>query len=281
MTTRELAAMRQRQADDATAVAPELSMVIPAYNEAGRIKPLLESLSAYLATPQGPEAEVIIVDDGSEDNTWNVVDEWIASRPTMRCLRHPRNRGKGAALRTGLLNARGRLLLFLDADAATSIDDERRLRDAIASGADLAVGSRLVSYPGVERHRPLRRRLAGRLFAALVRRQLHLPVSDTQCGFKLLKRDTVLPLIRDCVTDGYLFDVELLARAQRAGLKIAEVGVSWRDVPGSKIRLIRDSIGMWRGLHKLKQTLSADRSRVTNPPQSPHRRTAACHDERR
>lgn len=236
-------------------IAPELSIVIPAYNEVGRLDRFLASVCRYLAAPGAPLAEVIVVDDGSLDGTGELVDRWSITFPTVRCLRHMRNRGKGAAVRTGLLATTGTLLLFADADGATPVEEERRLRAAIAGGADLAVGSRMTD--GQNAQRLLRRRVAGYVFSSLVRRYIDVPVLDTQCGFKMLRRETVLPIVRECSTDGYLFDVELLARTHRAKLTIAEIGVPWRDVPGSKIRLVRDSLAMWRGLKVLQHLLTS------------------------
>jgi dolichyl-phosphate beta-glucosyltransferase len=234
-------------------LAPELSIVIPAYNESRRLNRFLDSVRYYLAMKDAPRTEVIVVDDGSLDGTGDLVDNLSITWPLVRCLRHERNRGKGAAVRTGLLAAKGRLLLFADADGSTPLEEERRLRDAISAGADLAAGSRLVNGAGVRRRRAWWRQLPARVFVSLVHRYLDLPVRDTQCGFKLLRQDTVLPFVRECVTDGYLFDVELLARIDRAGLRIAEVAVSWQDVPGSKVRLVRDSLAMWRGLRELQR----------------------------
>lgn len=236
----------------------ELSVVIPAYNEVNRLSNYLESACQYLTAPGAPLAEVIVVDDGSTDGTGALIDQWSARYPFVRCLRHVRNRGKGAAVRTGLLATTGTLLLFADADGATPIEEERRLRSAIACGADLAVGSRMVGGENVKQQRLLRRRIAGHVFSGLVRRYIDIPVRDTQCGFKMLRRETVLELVRECVIEGYLFDIELLARAHRTGLAIAELAVPWRDVPGSKIRLIRDSLAMWRGLKALRQVLAGD-----------------------
>lgn len=235
---------------------PELSLVLPAYNEAARIGSYLESVCGYLSESGAPQSEVIVVDDGSTDGTGDLIDQWSARCPLVRCVRHSRNRGKGAAVRTGLLAATGTLLLFADADGATPIEEERRLRAAIAAGADLAVGSRMTDGQTVQRL--LRRRIAGYVFSGLVRSYIDVPVLDTQCGFKMLRRESVLPIVRECTTDGYLFDIELLARTHRAKLTIAEVGVPWRDVPGSKIRLVRDSLAMWRGLHALQHRLASE-----------------------
>ncbi len=250
--------MVEMESGSADVVVPELSIVIPAYNEVNRLGGFLDSVSRYLTSPGAPRSEVIVVDDGSTDGTSDLVDRWGLTCPLIRCLRHPQNRGKGAAVRTGLLATEGALLLFADADGATPIEEERRLRAAITIGADVAIGSRIIHGSNVHSRRLLRRRLMGRVFSSLVRRYIDLPVLDTQCGFKMLRSEMVLPLVRQCVTDGYLFDIELLARAHRSGLRITEVAVSWRDVPGSKIRLVRDSLAMWRGLKVLQQSLAAE-----------------------
>jgi dolichyl-phosphate beta-glucosyltransferase len=200
--------------------------------------------------------EIIVVDDGSNDGTECLLKEWSADGPPFRFLRHANNRGKGAALRTGLLAATGELLLFADADGAASIEDERKLRSAIEAGADIAIGSRQIAVPGAPGRRSLWRGLAGRLFSLVVRVALHPPVSDTQCGFKMLRRAAVLPVLKMCQEEGYLFDLELLLLAQRLKLKIAEVPIRWLDVEGSKVRFARDPAVMLMGLSRVRRRMS-------------------------
>lgn len=231
----------------------ELSVIIPAYNEAARLPAYLGAVRRHLAHTYGAGYEVIVVDDGSRDGLPRAAGAWAEGWPQFTLLRHGRNRGKGAAVRTGMLVARGRLLLFADADGATPIEEERELAGAIARGADVAVGSRLAGGPGADRR--WRRGLCGRLFAWAARAALGLPVRDTQCGFKLFRRRPGQRLFRLCREEGYLFDVEVLARAQQLGYRLAEVPVRWAEVAGSKVRLLRDGAGMLLGLGRVRRRL--------------------------
>jgi glycosyltransferase involved in cell wall biosynthesis len=147
-----------------------LSLILPAYNEALRLPPFLASVRAWLDGHYPGRYEVLVVDDGGHDGLLAVLEQQAAGWPQLRWLRHPQNLGKGAAVRTGILAAEGELLLFADADGATPIAEEARLAAAIRAGADVAVGSRLISDPGAERSRVMSRALGGRLFAGLARR---------------------------------------------------------------------------------------------------------------
>jgi len=245
-----------------------LSLVLPAYNEAERLPPYLVAVRAYLDGTCGTgfqpvnsrqvgnlSYEVIVVDDGSTDGLEGVLRAAAADWPQLRSIRHPKNLGKGAAVRTGVLASRGQRVLFADADGATPIDQEGRLREAICGGADVAVGSRLVAGEGLSRSRNWLRAWIGRTFARLARGLLRLPVRDTQCGFKMFRGDAARALFAEVQEPGYLFDLEVLARAQRRGMKIVEVPVSWREIPGGHFRLVRAMprilLGLWR-LRRLK-----------------------------
>lgn len=217
-----------------------LSLVLPAYNEAGRLPPYLTAVRQHFDRRYGDGYEVIVVDDGSEDGLVPLLERSGADWPQLRWLRHPHNQGKGAAVRTGILAAEGRLLLFADADGATPIEEECRLAEAIRGGAGLAVGSRLVPAAGIERSRSPVRRLTGRLFAAVARRLLGLAVRDTQCGFKMFRRDVGRHLFSLAREPGYLFDLEVLALARRFGYEVAEVPIRWTEVPGGHLSLARE-----------------------------------------
>jgi dolichyl-phosphate beta-glucosyltransferase len=217
-----------------------LSLVIPAYNEAARLPSYLTSVRPYLEQRYGYNYEVIVVDDGSRDNLAGFLERLGFDWPQLRCLRHPVNRGKGAAVRTGMLAAQGELLLFTDADGATPIDEEARLAAAIHSGADVAVGSRLLPDPSRQRSRPWLRGLAGRVFAALARALFHVRVQDTQCGFKMFRSAAGRALFSLLEEPGYLFDVEVLVRSQRLGYRLAEVPIRWTEITGGQFRLMRE-----------------------------------------
>ena len=172
---------------DQVSSAIALSIVLPAYNEAGRLPRYLESIRNYLGVPGRHPYEVIVVDDGSSDHLLTALARTRDGWPQLQVIRHPRNLGKGAAVRTGVLAAAGDWILFADADGATPIEEERKLAAALAAGADLAVGSRLIADERVKRRRTWGRAALGRAFAALARRMFSLPVRDTQCGFKMFR----------------------------------------------------------------------------------------------
>jgi len=188
----------------------------------------------------GEVYEVLVVDDGSRDDTAERVREMAAEHPGLALVSMPENRGKGAAVRTGMLQARGALRLMADADGATPILEVKRLEAAVQGGADLAVGSRALADPSVVvRSRP-HRRFSGRVFIALTRALGVRQVVDTQCGFKLFRGGVADALFGALRTDGFGFDVELILRAERRGYRIAEVPVNWADQPGSKVGVLKD-----------------------------------------
>jgi len=241
----------------------DLSVVIPAYNEAQRLPPYLALVRRYLESEYPDRYEVVVVDDGSEDGLANVLAQAGADWPRLRGIAHPHNQGKGAAVRTGVLAARGRLVLFADADGATPIDEARRLAEAIAAGADVAVGSRLLAAPGVRRTRAWARGLSGRLFAAVARRLIGLAIRDTQCGFKMFRAEAACRLFSLACEPRYLFDLEILALAARLGYKIVEVPVNWREVPGGHLHLARELpkvvADLWRIRRRLRGQATGDR----------------------
>ncbi|MGD0897091.1 MAG: dolichyl-phosphate beta-glucosyltransferase [Thermoguttaceae bacterium] len=230
-----------------------LSLVLPAYNEAARLPPYLAAIRPYIEGRYGRRYEVIVVDDGSRDGLAGMLEAAAASWPQLKWIRHDANRGKGAAVRTGMLAARGGLLLFADADGAAPIEEERRLADAIRAGADLAVGSRLVRGPDQRLSRNRIRGLAGRLFAALAGRILRLPIRDPQCGLKMFRAEAGRRLFERCEESRYLFDLELLAMAQRLGYRCDEVSISWHEVPGGHLRLMRELPGVLAGLARVRR----------------------------
>ncbi len=227
-----------------------LSVILPAYNESRRLPPYLASVRQYLDERYPRSYEVIVVDDGSRDGLPGVLVPIVAGWPELSVVGHVPNRGKGAAVRTGMLGAGGELLLFADADGAAPIEEESKLSDAIHAGADVAVGSRLVSGPNVTRRRTWRRALVGRMFAGFAGWWLRVPVRDTQCGFKMFRREAGRELFSLSRESGYLFDLELLVLADRLGYRVAEVPINWADVPGGHLRPARELgrilLGLWR-----------------------------------
>jgi dolichyl-phosphate beta-glucosyltransferase len=231
--------------------SPQLSLVLPAYNEAQRLPAYLAAVRPYL-DGLGDSYEVIVLDDGSDDGLQEVLSRAADGWPQLRSLRHARNQGKGAAVRTGVLASRGQLLLVADADGATPIDQHRLLQAAIGDGADLAVGSRLVGDAAARCSRHPLRALTGRWFAALANRLFALGVRDPQCGFKMFRGAVGRPLFAALRERGYLFDVELLLRARQSGCKICEVPIRWHEVPGGHFSMLRALPAIFIGLGRLR-----------------------------
>ena len=218
---------------------PRWSVVIPAYNEAARLPSYLKDILAYFEG-RDESYEVIVVDDGSGDGTADRVREVAAGRPGVTVHALDRNRGKGHAVRAGMARAAGRLRLMTDADGATPIREVSRLEAAVAAGADLAVGSRVLHDPSVVRQVRRHRKLSGHVFNFLVRCLGIASVVDTQCGFKLFRGSVADALFPHVTTDGFGFDVELLMLAERRGFRIVEVPINWADQPGSKVGVLRE-----------------------------------------
>lgn len=248
--------LRPIQSNGLAPANPQLSIVIPAFNEAARIGPNLDQIQRYLAVEYPHDAEVLVVDDGSTDGTADLVSNRSAFYPALRLIRLERNQGKGAAVRVGILAARGRRILFADADGATPIEEERRLSDAIASGAAVAAGSRYLDGDGIVRDRNLRRAMASAVFRSAAQLMVGVGIRDTQCGFKMFEADVAKHLFSHVRENGYLFDIEVLALARRSALQIREVAVNWSEKAGSKVRLVRDSLRMFAGLWRLRRRLA-------------------------
>jgi glycosyltransferase involved in cell wall biosynthesis len=230
------------------------SIVIPAYNEAGRIGESLRITLDYLKQ-SNPESELIVVNDGSTDSTGEIIRNALATAPSVstRLIEHFPNRGKGFAVRVGLLAASRPIGLFSDADLSTPIDEAPKLVEPIASGEiDVAIGSRALDRRLIGVHQPWKREQGGRIFNLIVRLATGLPFWDTQCGFKAFRLDVCRPIIEKARTDGFGFDVELLYLAHKAGLRPREIAVRWNHNEGSKVSFFRDSIRMFREVIELR-----------------------------
>ena len=249
---------------------PELSVVIPAYNESARLPGTLRSIAAWLETRAEP-VEIIVVDDGSTDDTGAVVREFERRDRRFRLIRLARNRGKGNAVRVGVVNAAGRRVLFNDADGATPIEEISRLERALDEGADIAIGSRAIKSKATHVKTTWFRRAAGRLFHQLVRTLTVHGIVDTQCGFKLFEADVAQDLFSRMLMDGFSFDVELLMMAQRRKYRIAEIPVNWTHQEGSRISVVRDGLRMAADLFKIRANA------IRGLYDQPHIRVAETH----
>ena len=229
----------------------DLSIVIPAYNEQWRLPTTLIDIIDFLDSRK-LHAEVIVVDDGSTDATIEAVRKFERIRPCVRLLRVPKNRGKGHAVRSGVLNAYGKLILFADADGSTPIGEFDRLKLAIDGGADVAIGSRAMISKDTTVSTLPHRKYLGRIFNYCVNIMILPEIADTQCGFKLFTSTAAHFLFERQKSNGFSFDVEILFIAQRAGLKIVEVPINWTNAPGSKVNLVLDSIKMFIDIFRFR-----------------------------
>jgi dolichyl-phosphate beta-glucosyltransferase len=233
-----------------TRETPELSIVIPAYNEEKRLPRALERIQEYFSSrPEGLAAiEVLVVDDGSQDSTPRIAEEWAARIPNWRLVSNGRNRGKGYSVRHGMLEARGRIALFTDADLSSPIEECEKLLAAIAAGNDYAIGSRAVDRSLIAVRQARYRELAGIIFNRFVRFFTGLPFHDTQCGFKAFVREPSRVVFEQQRIEGFGFDPEILFLAKRHGLRGAEVPVRWAHDPATKVHVLRDSLRMFGDL---------------------------------
>jgi len=239
-------------------VTPRWSVVIPAYNEARRLPPFLDTVVAYFEGRDEPY-EVVVVDDGSRDETSQVVE--ARRYASVRIIRREVNGGKGTAVRTGMLSACGTYRLFADADGATPIEELKRLEAPLIAGADVAFGSRALRDPGVSVAARRHRMVAGRVFNWLVARLGLEGVSDSQCGFKAFTGPAAERLFQALSTRGFAFDVEVLLRARAAGYRIVEVPVNWADLAGSKVGVLRHGPGMLGEILRVRLRMRRARTR--------------------
>jgi dolichyl-phosphate beta-glucosyltransferase len=230
--------------------APELSIVIPAFNEEDRLPGTLERIREYFAArPGGLDAiEVLVVDDGSRDATARIAEEWSRRMPRWQLISNGANRGKGYSVRHGMLKAQGRIALFTDADLSSPIEESQKLLAALAAGNDVAVGSRALDRSLIGVRQARYRELAGIIFNGFVRLFTRLPIHDTQCGFKAFVREPSRIIFEQQRIEGFGFDPEILFLARRHGLQIVEVPVRWAHDPATKVSMLRESFRMFGDL---------------------------------
>lgn len=258
---------------------PSLSIVVPAYNEATRIGASLRTILDYLEE-HVEDAELIVVDDGSQDHTAEVAEQSFAQRGRVsaRVIRYDKNRGKGYAVRTGLLAARAPIALFSDADLSTPITETPKLISPLERGIrDLTFGSRALDRSLIGVHQPWRREQGGRIINLIVRVATRLPFWDTQCGFKAFRMSVCRPLIEAAKIERFGFDVEYLYVAHLAGLRLEEIPVRWDHNEGSKLSVFRDTPRLISEVRAVRQLA---RSGVYDEAIKLARRASAAREER-
>ncbi|HTU35861.1 MAG TPA: dolichyl-phosphate beta-glucosyltransferase [Candidatus Acidoferrum sp.] len=248
---------------------PDLSIVIPAYNEEKRLARTLARIEDYFSAKKlaAYTFEILVVDDGSTDATAAVAKEW-SKRIPLRVVSNGENRGKGYSVRAGMLEARGRIGLFTDADLSSPIQECAKLVSAIAAGNDVAIGSRAVDRSLIEQHQSPFREIAGMIFNAFVRLFTLLPFSDTQCGFKAFVLEPSRVVFEQQRIEGFGFDPEILFIAKRHGLRMTEVPVRWAHDPATKVHVIRDSFLMFFDLLYIRWNWLLGRYPIAGPVKS-------------
>ena len=226
-----------------SAAAPDLSIVIPSYNEELRLPATLQQIAAYLPG-LGGDTEILVVDDGSKDRTAEVAESFRMTLPGLRVISNGVNRGKGFSVRHGMLEARGQTVLFTDADLSAPIEEAPKLLDALKT-YDVAIGSRALDRSLITVHESRFREFAGIIFNTIVRVILRLPFVDTQCGFKAFRREKCHILFEQQRIERFGFDPELLYLARHHGLRTIEIPVRWGHSPATKVNMFRDSIHMF------------------------------------
>jgi dolichyl-phosphate beta-glucosyltransferase len=232
------------RAENETFLDPTYSIVIPAYNESARLAATLEKVLAYVHS-RGWNAEVIVVNDGSRDNTGELARQFAERDPMLRVVDNPGNRGKGYSVRNGMLHARGRIVLFSDADLSSPIEEAAKLIQALDAGVDIAIGSRWLRAETQTQRQPLHRQLFGRIFNLLLRVTLGLQFADTQCGFKAFKQRAVQAIFPLQKIERWGFDPEILFLARKFGFQVEELPVLWGHSGGTRINPILDGSRMF------------------------------------
>jgi dolichyl-phosphate beta-glucosyltransferase len=227
------------------------SIVIPAYNEGQRLGATLERVLAYVREQQW-NAEVVVVNDGSRDNTADLVRQFAAKNPILRLVENPGNRGKGYAVRNGIMNAHGQIIVFSDADLSSPIEEMPKLIKALIAGADIAIGSRWLDANLQTQRQSLHRQLFGRIFNGLNRVVLGLNFKDTQCGFKAFTRRAVHMIMPLQQIERWGFDPEILFLARKFGLRVDEVAVRWGHVGGTRINPVTDGARMFQEMIRIR-----------------------------
>lgn len=228
-----------------------LSLIIPAYNEEKRLLPTLGKISAYLSTKDFPY-EIIVVDDGSTDNTLQIIRNYAGSANHVAVLKNEHNIGKGYSVRKGMLSAEGEYVFFTDADLSTPIEEIDKCLPLLMNGYDVVIGSRSMPGADIIVRQPWYREKMGKIFNFMVNTLLLNGVIDTQCGFKGFKRDAAKTVFSKCKIDGFSFDVEALYLSRKYNFKIKEIPIRWENSALSKVSPIKHSLQMFKDLIGIK-----------------------------
>ena len=241
------------------------TIVIPAYNESVRIRPTLHALLRHIQEHNW-DAEILVVNDGSTDDTAQIVREYGKAHPQVLLVENPGNRGKGYSVRNGMLHARGAICLFTDADLSSPITEAQKLFDAIAQGADVAIGSRWLRSELQTERQPLYRQAFGRIFNLVLRIVLGLRFADTQCGFKAFRHAAAQRIFPLQKIERWGFDPEILYLARRAGLQVEEVPVVWAHSEGTRLNPFRDGMRMFVEVLRIRwNAMAGDYAAVAVP----------------
>ncbi len=237
-----------------------ISIVIPAYNEEKRIEGTLRGVCAYLDDTE-KDYEIVVVDDGSTDSTSRIVEVLSGENPRVRTVRYEKNKGKGHALRMGVIETKGDIVLVMDADLSTPMEELGKLLPNLSRGFDIAFGSRALALSDIIKKQPWWRRGMGKMFNAIVRVLVIGGIRDTQCGFKLFAGDVARNLFGEAVIDRFAYDVEILARARKKGYGMIEVPIRWINSPESKVDPLKDSLRMLVDLVRIRFAVGKERGR--------------------
>jgi glycosyltransferase involved in cell wall biosynthesis len=232
-------------------ITPDYSIIIPAYNESVRIGPTLDRVLAYMQQ-QGWEAEIVVVNDGSRDNTAEIVRDYAGGGASVRLVENPGNCGKGYSVRNGILHAKGAVVLFTDADLSSPIEEAAKLLDAIHRGCDVAIGSRWLRSDLQTARQPIHRQVLGRAFNLALKVVLGLSFKDTQCGFKAFKQQAARDIFGRQVIRRWGFDPEILFLARQLGYKTKEIPVAWAHDERSKINPLIDGMSMLLDMFRIR-----------------------------
>ena len=258
-----------------TAAQPDYSIIVPAFNESQRIRACLENILATLDAEEW-NAEILVVNDGSRDDTAAIVQQFASVDPRVRLVSYPQNRGKGYAVRQGFRESLGRVVMFTDADLSAPIVEAERLFAAIRGGADIAIGSRWLGRHIFDRHifdrsrqahsQPLHRQLLGRCFNLITRVGIGLKFHDTQCGFKAFTREAAQTIFQLQTIQGWGFDPEILFIAEKRHFRMEEVAVTWEHDERSHLSYLRDGIQILREMAVVRKNASLGRYNVPVQP---------------